>query len=531
MNNKIKVCAYARFSSNNQRAESITTQLDAIKRYCDLNNMEIVKTFIDEAKTATSDEREGFIQMIEESKLRKWSGVILYSLDRFSRNVANHYYYKSILDAYGIKLYAVVDGVDGTENAEVGLMTNIKVGLAEYYSAHLSRLILDACLMNSKNGLKSGGVDNYGFYTENSVYKINEEEAEVVRMMFNMVAEYKSISEIKDFINSKGYLTRFGNKFSTSSINYILRNRKYDGYMIYNQYRRKPKLTSKSNKKTLKPENEHVIIEDALPRIVEHELFLKVQKILDTYKTYKYKYGNNSHYLLNGIIHCSKCGGRFHHEKKKGGRNKTIRNLYTCCHYSVRRGNCTTKSINSDYMNSYILHLLDGILLSENSITILKDKILKLIKTYKIELEGWLRNAITEYEKTKKEVDRLTNVARQATGKAKESLLKAIELTITESLQKQKDIKVKSALIDSLEEPMFIDLNKIIDSYKIGKITEDYSKIREVILRLIENIMVSNDKIIIVFNYINLVTNYNIDLIETIEIERDAVARNRFLRG
>ena len=121
MSGKMKVACYARFSSTKQRDESIETQLECITRYCNNNNMEIVATFVDEAKTATSDEREGFLRMIEESKQGKWEAIILYSLDRFSRNTYNHYYYKNILDNYGVRLYAVIDGITGNDNAEAGL--------------------------------------------------------------------------------------------------------------------------------------------------------------------------------------------------------------------------------------------------------------------------------------------------------------------------------------------------------------------------------------------------------------------------
>ena len=530
---KIKVCAYARFSSNNQRAESITTQLDTIKKYCDLKNMEIVKVFTDEAKTATSDEREGFIQMIEESKLKKWEGIVLYSLDRFSRNVANHYYYKSILDDYGIKLYAVIDGLDGKENAEIDLMTNIKVGLAEYYSAHLSRLILDACIMNSKNGLKCGGLDNFGFDTEKSVYKINEAEAKVVRIMFEMASKYNTITDIVKFLNSEGYVNKQGNPFNRSSVSYILRNKKYAGYMVYNQYKNKPKLTAKIGKRVLKPINEHIIIEDALPKIVDIELFNKVQDILDDYSSYQYKYGNRGNYLLAGLIRCSSCGYRFYHRRKHIGKGKQIRDLYTCANYGRKKTNtssCKVKALNSSYLNNYILKLLDNVFLKETSVDEIKKFIVKKIHEYKIDLEGWIKNAINDYEIAKREIDRLSNIARQSTGTAKDSLMRAIELNLTESLQKQNDIKVKNEELNSIKEPDFVDIKKLIDKYKVARIAEDYISLREIILLMIESIIVSNEKVTILINYNKLVKNYSKDLISVNEEERDYIAYNRFVR-
>ena len=95
MNN---VCAYARFSSQNQRAESIDTQFDVIEKYCKNNDLDIVARYQDEAKSGLTDDRVGFKQMIEDSKDGNWKAIIVYSLDRFGRNAMDHYYYKNILD-------------------------------------------------------------------------------------------------------------------------------------------------------------------------------------------------------------------------------------------------------------------------------------------------------------------------------------------------------------------------------------------------------------------------------------------------
>ena len=75
---------FARFSSENQRSESIDAQVRAMKAYCEHNRITIVDIYIDEAKSATTAQRPAFQKMIEDSKLKPFDIVLVHKLDRFS---------------------------------------------------------------------------------------------------------------------------------------------------------------------------------------------------------------------------------------------------------------------------------------------------------------------------------------------------------------------------------------------------------------------------------------------------------------
>ena len=81
-----KVALYARFSSDNQRSESIDAQLRAMHAYCEQHNYEIVETYVDEAKSATTDRRPAFQQMISDSSKHIFDILLVHKLDRFARN-------------------------------------------------------------------------------------------------------------------------------------------------------------------------------------------------------------------------------------------------------------------------------------------------------------------------------------------------------------------------------------------------------------------------------------------------------------
>lgn len=89
-----KVALYARFSSENQRSESIDAQMRAMQEYCSKNNFIIVETYIDEAKSATTDKRPAFQQMIADSVKKNFNIVLVHKLDRFARNRYDSAIYK-----------------------------------------------------------------------------------------------------------------------------------------------------------------------------------------------------------------------------------------------------------------------------------------------------------------------------------------------------------------------------------------------------------------------------------------------------
>ncbi|XXF59547.1 recombinase family protein [Thermoanaerobacterium thermosaccharolyticum] len=94
----MKAASYCRFSSDNQREESIDAQLRAIREYAEKNNIEIVKIYADEAKSATTDGRPQFLQMVKDSEIGIFQAVVVHKLDRFARyRYDSTFYRKQVL--------------------------------------------------------------------------------------------------------------------------------------------------------------------------------------------------------------------------------------------------------------------------------------------------------------------------------------------------------------------------------------------------------------------------------------------------
>ena len=98
----MNVVIYARFSSHSQTEQSIEGQLKACYEYAERNKYTVIGEYIDRALTGTSDKRPNFLKMIEDSNKKAFQGVLVYQLDRFSRNRYDSAIYKNKLKKNGV---------------------------------------------------------------------------------------------------------------------------------------------------------------------------------------------------------------------------------------------------------------------------------------------------------------------------------------------------------------------------------------------------------------------------------------------
>jgi len=191
----MKYVIYARYSSDNQRAESIESQVRAIKEYCEKNQIQIIDTYIDKARSATTSDRPAFINMINDSEHWQFEAVVVHKLDRFSRGRYDSTYYKRELKKNGVELISVLENLD--DSPESIILESVLEGMAEYYSANLAREVMKGMKENARKCKHTGGLPPLGYdVTENKEYIINEKEAEAVRIIFRIYAQGKGYGPI-----------------------------------------------------------------------------------------------------------------------------------------------------------------------------------------------------------------------------------------------------------------------------------------------------------------------------------------------
>lgn len=445
---KIYVASYARFSSQNQREASIEIQQEHINRFCKENRFTIIKEYVDRAQSATTDNRPQFQQMIADAAEGRFKAVVVYNSSRFCRNIQDHLRYKAILESYGVRILSVQEGFDET-TPEGDLMNNFMMSINQYYSKDLSRKCYLGCLESAKKGLHVGGPAPFGYnITKDRKYEINEKEAEIVRVIFQKVAEGMSYRDLEKYLRKRGYRRRDGKPFSFN-FHDILINRKYTGEYIWNQTKRKNAFGNKVSR-LFKDENEVVRIPHAIPQIIDEDLFNKVQEIIKNRKNTR-RLNCEGKFLLTSLLICEECGFKLSGDVNKNGNGKGTftRAVYKC--YSNRRNiDCDLKPISTIRLENYIINLINAVLLNTTYAKAIK----KLMKTSLGKEYDSIRDKVErlkiEINELKESVDNLIHSLSEARSVAYQEIVKAIERDSSLKLKKEEEMKKLSSKLHTV---------------------------------------------------------------------------------
>lgn len=389
----MNLVAYARYSSDNQREESITAQLRAIHKWAEDNGHTIEKEYIDEALSARTDKRPNFIQMIEDSKVNNWDGVVVHKLDRFSRNRYNSAVYKKILKSTGKRLYSVLERLD--DSPESIIMESLLEGMNEYYSANLAREVKKGLKENALVCKHNGGIPPLGYGVDKNLhYYIIEKEASAVRLIFDKFIQGFSYVEICEELKLKGYKTKTGKDFKSNSLHDILKNEKYTGVYIYGYGSRA--------KKRGQPNEDIIRIEDGMPVIIDISTFNSAQEKLKGRRFMGGTYQAKQPYILTGLIKCGKCG----HNYVGSAKSKT-RIVYECS--GKRTNNCNNSYVRKEFIENAVLDKIKNILSDETTLTKLTDKVNVIYKTLYNETGNDKKEATKELNEINKKIANINN--------------------------------------------------------------------------------------------------------------------------
>lgn len=400
----MKAAIYARYSSDNQREESIDAQIRAITDFSKSNGYTIVKQYTDEALSAKTDNRPQFLQMIADAKSKQFDAIICHKLDRFARNRYDSAFYKKMLKENGVKLISVLENFD--DSPESIILESVLEGMAEYYSANLAREVKKGLKENALECKHTGGKPPFGFdIDKNKKYIINENESKAIIEIFTRVNNKESVGSIVRWLNQNGYRTKYGTPFNSGSINAIIRNEKYKGTYVYGKNKR---IVENGVKKDV-PGDGVVRIEDGVPRIVSNDVWDAANKL---YNTRQHVAGGQAKakeiYLLSGIIKCGLCGASMCGNKIRSGRNKSIQITYKCNKRKAEHS-CTAKDIKKDFIENLVLDELERVL-TDDFISKYIDQIEKKYAEQKSEIPVILKSTKCELTQANSQLNNILNL-------------------------------------------------------------------------------------------------------------------------
>lgn len=465
----MKTCViYARYSSDRQTEQSIEGQLRDCREYAQRNDIAIVGTYIDRAMTGTNDNREQFQKMLKDSDKKAWDYVLVYKLDRFSRNKYEMAIHRKHLKDNGIKILSAKENIP--ETPEGVLLESLLEGMNQYYSEELSQKTKRGLRETRIKGNYMGGPINYGYKVihettgEQTIAKvaINEDEAPVLLHIFEAYAAGNRIPDIVRELNDKG-ITNRGNPFTVNSIYFMLQQEKYTGvYSIHGE-----------------------TFTHIYPAIIPKELFQIVRKRVDANKTGKHVIGVD--YILIGKCFCGYCGRQLRSAAGTTTDGTILR--YYRCPYSKKDPNSHNQSVRKEVLESIVIEALTREITKPENIALITDKVFELYCA-KYADDSDLRR----YEKE-----------LAATNKAITNILKAIEEGIFTPSTKQRlteleqrkarieqDITIESAREKNLLTKEDIE-RYITDAIKLSA--------KQMVELLVERIDVFADKICIKLRY------------------------------
>ena len=366
----LRAALYARFSSDNQRDESIDAQIRAIKTYAQNEGIIIVDEYIDRAKSATTDERPEFQRMIKDSAAGGFNLVLVHKLDRFSRNRNDSNFYRMKLRHNRVRLLSVLEPLD--DSPEAVILESVLEGMAEFYSKNLAREVKKGLKENALKCLHTGGIPPLGYDVDKTTKKlvVNEKEAEAVRIIFDMIIQGYGYSEIVKRLKKEGFKTKAGKDFGKNSIFEILRNRKYKGDYIYNRTRGRDPYTKKRNSHEENFSEDIIVIANGVPAIISAKDFDKVQEILNNRRVWRHLDKRQIEtYLLTGKIFCGDCGCAYVGNRKKSSGNRKPIVTYRCNNRNRKAtAECKNREINRDYIEAFVLEKIEESIFSKQTV-------------------------------------------------------------------------------------------------------------------------------------------------------------------
>lgn len=472
-----KVALYARFSSDNQRSESIDAQIRAMQAYCKQHNFVIVETYIDEAKSATSDRRPAFQQMINDSATKNFNIVLVHKLDRFARNRYDSAVYKRELKKNGVTVYSVLENLDNSP--ESIMMEAVLEGMAEYYSQNLSRETIKGLKENALKCIHTGGIAPLGYDIDPDTRKlvINEDEAQTVRIIFDMYSNGYGYSAIIDRLYELKLKTKLGKDFGKNSLYSILSNPKYQGMYVYNRCSAKNTVGTR-NTHLYKDDEDIIFVEGGCPQIVPTDVFVKVQNKLTEHKHTGGRENAKECYLLSGKVFCRECGRSMVGNSRHSGRSKLLHVTYRC---PSRKHSCNNKEFNRDYLEDYVKYLIETQILNSQSLKKLQKKIERHAQITEIPTESQRQKELREIDSA------LKNVAEAIEA----GLLSDILVARLKELEKRKKEVCDGATQENLNNAFnIIDTQMILANYKEVKSSPASPAYKEFIRGFIDRIEV-----------------------------------------
>ncbi len=464
---------YYRYSSDAQRDVSIDQQRQAAHEYAEQHGYIIPPEceFEDRGITGTTTDRPGLQLMLYKAKHMRPAYLILWKLDRLSREVHDSFIIDAQLRDSGVQIVTVAEVLPEDEGLRYAIQ-GLYASMAHNFIVNHRSNVMRGLNYNAENALYNG-IKILGYAgKQNEKYEIDPETAPIVRKIFTDYVKGKPLQKIANELNESGLRSTQGNPFVVNSLNNILRNRAYIGEYRYGEH----------------------IIPGGMPQIISLELFDAAGKKLEKNRRGGRKPSQEDiEFWLTGHIYCGECGAPLH---GISGTSKTgsIYYYYTCLQHKKKA--CKMRNQPKEKIEAIVRYTLDRML--EDSA--LRLFIAKLCFDYYEDSKSDDKGAYLESLKSKlKDVEgKLQNFVKAiSAGIFNETVQQAMS-----ELESQKHLLKEQIEAEELREKYDIKLDTIVKYFEgfVGNL--DNEQLRKHVLDIfVDKIYIYKEKMVITFHF------------------------------
>ncbi len=350
----MKTSIYIRVSTEDQAKEgySLEVQREYLETFAKRESLEIFKVYSDDGISAYSTRRPALQQLLADAKEKKFELVLVYKIDRFSRNLKDLLMLVDELSSYGVGFKSATEPFDTTTSAGK-LMFQQLGSFAEFERNRRAERVFPGMIKGVQQGNWQGARFAPFGYTYNKTEKlleIEEREANIVKLIYTMYISGKSTHDIAAYLDRKGYKTRTGKQFYNKFICDILKNQIYTGKIVWNKKHYDKNQKTKKHYKYIRNDASKILVAQGKHKpIIDEEDFAEVQKLLaNKTRTWRPRV-KNQEYLLTGLIICAKCNHRYTGVSSiSNHRLNRKKRWYRCSGPHSSHINCSNKAVKAE---------------------------------------------------------------------------------------------------------------------------------------------------------------------------------------
>lgn len=342
--------------------DSLPMQKQELIGYCEyVLGIKDYVVFEDAGYSGKNTDRPGFQKMMSQVRNGLFSHVVVWKIDRISRNLLDFATMYEELKRLGVTFVSKNEQFD-TSSAMGEAMLKIILVFAELERGMTSERVTATMINRASNGIWNGGRIPFGYSydKETQTFSINEPENQIVRLIYDTYEKTSSIVRTSRQLNDAGYRSREGNMFSPVSVWIILRNPWYKGTYRYNYYKI-------PGRKEIKDESEWVIVNDHHVATIDPARFDRIQATLDNNARYRNTPGRTVQRsrvnIFAGLLWCADCGAAFNSSPGRLHASGYRPSKYVCPN-NRKTKTCGAASVSDpvigEFMLNYILNIMNA---------------------------------------------------------------------------------------------------------------------------------------------------------------------------